>query len=300
MSFLKRLWRRYGINPFEALLRRAQNKSHTRFLICWNRGLGDIPLGLYALVHRIREAIPVAEITFVTREDLADGFKLLEGVRVVVDPKWKRGSPVQIDPALVGLEDFDQIIKYPDPTGWLMWQLGKLTPKLFWKAEWNLLSESFTLDPHRTYIAVQVQTQTTYGYEKNWPLTYWQTFFKSLPPEYGVILLGFESPLKFEGEGIVDLRGKTSLLEMLSVIKNRCRYLLVPDSGVLSFMYYLDAAYPLEVISLWADPEQGILKQNVSSPNPLLVHTPLIAQNRDLSTVAVADVMSALLSRRPS
>lgn len=298
MSLLKRFWRRYGINPLDRLLKRCQQQGSLRFLICWNRGLGDIPLGLYALVHRIREAIGAAEITFITREDLADGFKLLEGVSVIVDPKWKRGSSVEIDSALVCLEDFDQIIKYPDPTGWLMWQLGKLTPKLSWKAEWDLFAASYSLDPNKIYIGIQVQTQTTYGYEKNWPLSHWQEFCNSLPSEYGVILLGFASPLKLEGPGIVDLRGKTSLLEMLSVIKNSCRYLLVPDSGVLSMVYYLDVSYPLEVISLWADPEQGILKQNVSSPNSLLVHTPLIAQNRDLSTVAVTDVMSALLARR--
>ena len=32
-------------------------------MLFWNRGLGDIALGLYAIVHRIRESIPDAKIT---------------------------------------------------------------------------------------------------------------------------------------------------------------------------------------------------------------------------------------------
>jgi hypothetical protein len=81
---------------------------------------------------------------------------------------------------------------------------------------------------------------------------------------------------------------------MLSIIKNRCRYLLVPDSGVLSITYYIDASFPIDIVSLWSDPKQGILKQRVASPNPLLRHTPLIAKNRDLRNVSVESVMNAL------
>ena len=300
MSFLKRLWQRYGINPFDALLKRVEKKGQFRFLICWNRGLGDIPLGLYALVHRIREFIPAAEITFLTREDLADGFRLLEGVSVLVDPRWKRGVAFDIDPSLVPLAYFDVVLKHPDPTGWLMWQLGKLTPRLRWTEEWDWLSERFELDSTKTYIGVHVQTQTHYAYEKNWPLSHWKELFSALPDEYRVLLFGFASSTSVGGDLVVDLRGKTSLLEMLSLVKNHCQYLVVPDSGVLSMVYYLDVSHPLEVISLWSDPEQGVLKQAVASPNPLLVHTPLIARNRDLSTISVDTVLDTLLARRTS
>ena len=125
-----------------------------------------------------------------------------------------------------------------------------------------------------------------------------KSFFKKQCANKGWKLFcsGLRPLLCFEEEGIVDLRGKTNLFEMLSIIKNRCRYLLVPDSGVLSITYYIDAHFPIDVVSLWADPRQGILKQNVSSPNPFLRHVPLIAKNKDLRTVEIGAAMSSLFS----
>src|SRR4029079_12413319 len=67
---------------------------------------------------------------------------------------------------------------------------------------------------------------------------------------------------------------------------------------VLSMAYYLDAVFPLRVVSLWADPKHGILKQNVASPNPELVHIPLIGAHRDLSTVSVDAVFNAVFPPR--
>lgn len=299
---LTRLWRKYGINPFDTLLKRAQKNGHERFLICWNRGLGDIPLGLYALTQRIRKYIPNAQITFVTRSDLADGFKMLDGVSVLVDPEWKRRVPFNLEQTLskagLSTSSFDVILEKPDPTRWLIWQLGKLTPKLCWNPEWDGLCERFSLNAKKSYVGVHVQTETNYAYEKNWPVAYWKEFFQKAVREQGVgiILFGFAPTPVFEEEGIVDLRGKTNLFEMLSIIKNRCRYLLVPDSGVLSITYYIDAHFPIDVVSLWADPRQGILRQNVSSPNPLLRHVPLIAKNKDLRTVEIGEAMGSLFS----
>ena len=250
---LIKLWRKYGINPFDSLLRRAARSAQTRFLICWNRGLGDIPLGLYALSHRIREYIPEAQITFVTRSDLLDGFKLLEGVTAVVDPEWKRGIPFDLDKTLLntGLHrtDFDVIIEKPDPTRWLRWQLGKLVPRLHWQSEWDALAQRFSLDPNKKYVGVHVQTETNYAYEKNWPLEYWEKCLKKIYSEHQalIILFGFAPHPPFEAEGIVDLRGKTSLFEMISIIKNHCNYLLVPDSGVLSIAYYLNTSFPIDI-----------------------------------------------------
>jgi ADP-heptose:LPS heptosyltransferase len=299
---IKNLWRKFGINPFDRLLKKAKAAQHHRFLICWNRGLGDIPLGLYALTHRIRRFIPDAKVTFVTRSDLADGFKMLDGVSTLVDPQWKRGVPFDLEKTLAkeGLSssDFDVVLEHPDPTRWLMWQLGELTPRLSWKTEWDALHERFTFDPIRPYLGAHVQTETNYTYEKNWPVDHWKELFHRAVCEQGIgiILFGFAPNPIFDGEGIVDLRGKTSLFEMLSIIKNRCRFLLVPDSGVLSITYYLDAAFPLNIVSLWSDPRQGVLKQRVASPNSLLRHTPLIAKNKDLRTVDVQTAMHTLFS----
>ena len=168
---LKTFWRKYGFNPFDALLEKAGKAGRRRFLICWNRGLGDIPLGLFGLTARIRQFIPTAEITFVTRPDLADGFKMLEGVSILVDPLWKRGDPFDVQAALEksgrSLSDFDVVLERPDPTRWLMRQIGKLTPKLSWDSKWDALHERFSLEPHQNYIGVHVQTETHYAYEKN-------------------------------------------------------------------------------------------------------------------------------------
>ncbi len=304
MPSIKQLIRKFRVNPLDSQLKRAKKNDLHRFLILWNRGLGDIPLGLYALTHRIREYIPDAEITFVTRADLVDGFKMLAGVDVVADPEWKRGTPVDLDKTLLntGLarRDFDVILERPDPTNWLTWQLGKLTPKLNWNAEWDAFCERFSLDPQKKYVGVHVQTETNYAYEKNWPILHWKEFFKKAHEEQGVdiILFGFSPNPAFEGEGIIDLRGKTSLYEMLSIVKNRCQYLLVPDSGLLSITYYIDATFPINVVSLWADPKQGVLRQNVASPNSQLRHHPLIAENKDLKTVSVESAARLLFSGR--
>lgn len=173
---IKHLWRKYGFNPFDALLKKAQNAGHRRFLICWNRGLGDIPLGLYALTYRIRYFLPDAQVTFATRSDLADGFKMLSGVSTLIDPEWRRGTPFDLEKTLLksGLSssEFDVVLQSPDPTRWLMWQIGKLTPKLSWDPQWDALHERFALDTSKKYIGVHVQTETSYAYEKiGLPLT---------------------------------------------------------------------------------------------------------------------------------
>lgn len=298
---LKYLWRRYGPNPFDQQLRRARAEQKKRFLLCWNRGLGDIPLGLYALNTRIRSFLPDAEITYVTRSDLLDGFKMLQQVSTIEDPAWKRGVAFDLDASLsrVGKTrgDFDVVIEHPNPSRWLLWQLKSLTPRLTWDPAWDRLAERFGL-PERC-IGVHVQTETTYGYEKNWPVDYWKDFFERVSVEHNgeIVLFGMGNGTHFLGPHVHDMRGRTSLFEMLSIIKNHCRYLLVPDSGVLSMTYYIDAPFPIDIVSLWADPRQGVLKQGVASPNPQLAHRPLIAKKGNLRSVSVPAVMEALFHK---
>lgn len=294
MSWFSNLWRLSAPNPLHRILARAKRRGQSRFLLCWNRGLGDIPLGIYALVHRIVSWIPDAQITVYTREDLADGFQLLRGVRVLIDPSWKRGSPAHVDPTLVQPADYDVILEHPDPTQWCRSQLGQLVPQLYWHSQWDLLADLFPLDPGYTYVGVHMQTQTQYGYEKNWPLALWTQLFDSLPRSHRVLLFGFESQTPCHRENVIDLRGKTTLIELLSLIKNKVHLLILPDSGILSCVYYLAISQPLRIVSFWADPRQGVLKQAVASPNPLLEHRPLIARNRDLSTISARQVLEAL------
>lgn len=276
-------------NPLDAMLKRAARKGSKRILLGWNRGLGDIALGLFAVVHRIREFIPDAEIAFVTRENLRDGFSMLEGVKAIIDPEWKRGEETKIPKSVK--KEFDLVIEKPSPTDWVYWQRGKIVPKLKWDPKHERLFEKFDLPSD--CIGVQVSAETNYGLWRNWPVAMWQELFDRLK-NFKVLLFGFGDTPKFANENVIDLRGKTTLFELLSIVKNRCSGLVLPDSGISSMTYYLDASFPLRFVSLWADPNHGILKQNVASPNPQLVHCPLVGKNRDLSTVSVDAVIEQL------
>jgi ADP-heptose:LPS heptosyltransferase len=298
-----RLLKRYLFrNPFDTALELAAKEGEKKFLFLWNRGLGDIPLGLYALVYRVRSFIPDAQITFLTRLDLREGFAMLGGVETLVSPSIRRGQEFNLDEILTQLgtsrSNFDQIFEKPDPTRWLPWQLGTLTPRLQWRSEWDGICEQFGAKGQGPIIGVHVQTETSfvYNYEKNWPVEAWRTFFTRATCELGakILLFGFQTTPQFEGEGIVDLRGRTSLIEMMSIIKNCCTHLVVPDSGVLSIAYYLDILKPITVVSLWADPEQGVLRQKVPSPNPYFKHYPLIGKSKDTSRIPVDAVMECL------
>lgn len=294
---MKKFFDLFRKNALDQLFKKAQKEKKSRILITWNRGLGDIALGLYALTFRIRQFIPEAHITFVTRSDLEEGFALLPNVNVLVGKDWKRGSPFDLIRTLaqhnLKPDAFDLILENPDATRWLKWQIGSLTPKLEWNAKWDDLWKRFDLQEDKRYVGVHVQTETNYNYEKNWPLSHWKELFEKLRKEHSfhIVLFGFSPSPVFTQEGIIDLRGKTNLPEMLSIIKQRCSLLVVPDSGVLSLTYYLNIEKPLKIISLWADPHQGVLKQNVASPNSKLLHLPLIGPSNDISQISVNTVL---------
>ena len=281
-------------NSLDRALKKAAKKRQQRVLIAWNRGLGDIALGLYALVHRIRHFMPDAEVTFITRSNLKDGFALLPGVSVLEATQWRRKVPFDLPQTLADLgvdkHSFDLILEAPNPTRDLKWQLGTLTPKLEWNPAWDGLHERFSLPTG--CIGVHVQTETGYAPGRDWPLEKHRELFTQVKTP--IVLFGFAPHPALEMPHVIDLRGKTALFDMLSVIKHRCHTLLVPDSGVLSFTYYLNCAFPLRVVSLWGNPRMGVLKQNVASPNPLLVHTPLYGKNETAADIAVDAVLEAL------
>lgn len=299
---IKHLWRKYGTNPLDQILKVAQKEGKKRFLICWNRGMGDIALGLYGLNFRIREFIPDAQITYLTRPDLKEGFELLDDLQVFADPDWKRHVPLDLDDSLAkqGLKrsDFDVIFEKPDPTNWLIRQRGALVPKLKWHSKWDALCERFDIDQNKHCVGVHVQTETFYSsFDRNWPLDYWKELFEKVTREKNgqILLFGFSPNPPIEIPGVIDLRGKTSLYDVLSLIKNRCTYLVLPDSGPLAMSYYLDCDFPVRIVSLWADPRHGVLKQNVPSPNPKLTHIPLLSpKKRDLRALSVGHVFQTL------
>ena len=290
--------RKFLPNPFDRMLKKCARRSGKKVLLCWNRGLGDIALGLFAMTQRIREYIPDAEITFLTRENLLPGFSMLEGVKTIAASDWKRGETRSFP---VDRKEYDLIIEKPDPTEWVRWQLGKVVPKLKWDPSHDNLWEKFDLPKGFIYIGVQVSAETNYGLWRNWPLHRWQELFDRLSrfKKYRILLFGFGEEPKFNHDHIIDLRGKTNLFELLSIIKNRCSHLILPDSGILSMSYYLDAQFPLQILSLWADSNHGILKQNVPSPNQLLRHVPLIGALRDLNQVTVDSVIDCILPLKP-
>lgn len=275
-------------NPFDRMIKQKRPK---RILVAWNRGLGDVPLGLYALVQRVRKFVPDAHIAFLTRPDLKEVFQMLPSVEVIVDPSWERGKPLEVDPSLAS--HFDLVLEKVDPTRYFKWQLKRLVPKLEWENEWDTLCDRFELDNTQDYIGCHVSTETGqfYKYDKNWPETQWRELFSRL--QQPVILFGAKKTGEFPG--VVDLRGKTTLVEMLSIIKNRCSKLLAPDSGVLSVIYYVAADFPLKVVSLWADAKQGVLRQGVDSPNIGLTHIPLVAKKEDITTITTKEVLEALV-----
>jgi ADP-heptose:LPS heptosyltransferase len=286
---LKRIWKKIGPNPLDRLLKIAAERNCKTVLIPWNRGLGDIALGLYAIVKRVRDFIPEAQVTFLTRADLKDGFQLFHGVDVIVAPEWSRGKPMKF-PA--NLPSFDLVIENADPSHWVAWQRGNLVPKMEWNPTWDGLCERFNLP--NDCIAAHVHCETGYYFERNWPLACWQELFSSL--EGPIVLLGLKKEPVFQRPHLYDLRGETSLFEILSILKNRCRALIAPDSGILGMTYFLNTPFKLRLVSLWADPNHGILKQNVASPNPLLEHSPVISPNRkDAALITVDQVKKALI-----
>jgi hypothetical protein len=287
------------------MLDKTVRRGGKKILLGWNRGLGDIALGLYAIIEKIREKIPHAEITFLTRENLKDGFSMLKNIAILVALDWARGKPYSVEKSLRQLnidpKNFDLIIEAPSPTDWVAWQRGKVIPRLQWDPSYDSLWKSFDLPEDFIYIAVQPQAETNYGLWRNWPIERWNALFARLEKMAGVkaILLGFDKKPLFPYENIIDFRGKTTLFQLLSIVKNRCKAALLPDSGILSMLYYLEADFPLQLLSLWADPRHGILKQAVASPNCLLSHHPLIGAHRDLSSVSVDTVMHRLFPAKP-
>lgn len=295
---LKKILRKILPNPLFLLLRKAKKKNQKRFLILWNRGLGDIPLGLYALKSKILEALPEAEITFLTREDLYDAFQMLEGTKAIALKSLQRGQKIPlrelIEKAGLKESDFDVCIEKIDTDRWLSWQIGKVVPKLLWKDEYNQLADKFKLEGNN-HLGVHVSSETGqfYGYDKNWPKGYFDELFEKLGNQK-IILFGLEKDTSFKSSNIIDLRGETSLFEMLSIMKNHCSKFLAPDSGILSFSYYVDVDFPIKMVSLWADPRQGILRQKVPSPNPSYQHCPIVSSTETLTDVSPDRVFEAL------
>jgi len=308
-SVARRLQDRVLGTSFDRALARAAQEPYPSFLFCWNRGMGDIALKLVPQVALIRQRSSGAWISVITRDDLKSAFELTDVDEVFVLPGLERG--VRIVPAsactAVGIDRiaFRYVIGDRVSTRLARTEVREVPRTLSWNPDWDpLATRHLKPFPHKTLIAVHVHTETTryYGYVKDWSAAAWQDLFSRFRETDGVqwVLLGHKASPRYEGTNIIDLRGRTTLPELFSLIKNRCRVLIAPDSGVLTMVYCLGASFPIDLISLWSDPRQGILKYGGTSPNRLLRHVELIGPNDDVRNLPVARVaaeVSAALSR---
>jgi len=289
--------------PFDRTLRDARAAGRRDFVFGWNRGLGDIALGLVPLFARIRESDPRGRITVYTRPDLAEPFALTDADAIHVVPGLARGTPVDLAGAARGtgteLPANAVLFADPDPTRWLDGQRQRHPPVLHWNAQWNALADAM-LPPagDEMVIGAHVNSETAryYGYVKDWPAAAWQALLSRFPAASGVrwVLFGNAPVPSLAGSNVVDLRARTSFLALLAAIRTRCRVLVAPDSGVLTAAYYLADDFPLDVVSLWSDPRQGILKQGCASPNPRLRHVPLFGRAEDVRNLEVEEVSNAV------
>ncbi len=290
--------------PFDRALQTAQRRGCHEFVFGWNRGLGDIALGLTPLFARIRAGDARSRIVVFTRPELVEAFALTEADQVHGVVGLERGAPVDPLAAAAGagvvLHPSAAVFANPDPTRWLRGQTQAFGPRLRWNAAWNARAdrllpaggEPITIGAH-----VSSETAQFYRYVKDWPADRWRTLFARFPAARGVrwLLFGHAAATEeFRQPNVVDLRARTGLIDLLATIRTRCHVLIAPDSGILTTVYYLADAFPLEVVSLWSDPRQGILRQGLPSPNPQLHHVPLFGPTEDVRNLTVDDVAVAV------
>jgi hypothetical protein len=300
---LRRLSDRLFGNALDRAVRRAARGSRRDFLICWNRGLGDIALCLVPIFARIRSEVRGARISVVTRPDLVEPFRMTDADDVRAIPNLVRDVRIGFDDirATGNLEpdQFAVVFTDPDVNRWLAGRRTEYPASLRWDSAWNAYAERFFPAAHgRILVGAHVNSETAhyYRYSKDWPPEAWRELFGRLDdtPAVHWVLFGHSPEPRYDRPNVTDLRGLTGFLDLASVIRNRCRVLIAPDSGVLNTAFYLAASFPLDLISLWSDPRQGILLQGCPSPNPLLRHTVLVGRDEQAHNIPVDEVEAAL------
>lgn len=306
MSLLSRRLRALGDrlagDPYERALARGARERRKRVVFFWNRGLGDIALGLVPMFARAAERIPHASIEVVTRADLEEPFRLTAARAVHVVPGLARGDRLGADDACARLpvdpREGALAIDAPDATRWLVAARRPASPRFGWDPAYDALAGPLVdRGDRRPWIAVHASTETAqhYGYVKDWPADAWRTLFREARRhDVRFVLLGHDREPAFDEPNVIDLRGRTGFLAMLALVRTRCTALVAPDGGILNAVYFLDADFPITVVSLWSDPRQGLLKAHSRSPNPGLVHVPLVGAGNDVRGIAPPDVLAAL------
>lgn len=302
-QIVRRLNDRLIGTAFERGLNRARLDPRDGLLFFWNRGLGDVTLALAPLFVQIRQRIPGARISVVTRPELDEAFRLAGADDVRVINGLERGRPITAQVLRtecgIDLERFGAAFLDPDPTRWFHGRRRELTPRLPWKAEWDALADALVAEaPGRTLFGAHVSSETAgvYSYVKDWPVAHWRALMERIGPSENVhwVLFGQTPEPACDLPHVSDLRGRTGLIELLAIVKNRCRALIGPDSGIINTVYYVDASFPVTLVSLWSDPRHGILQQGGPSPNPQLRHVPIVGRDEDVRNIGVDEVEAAL------
>ncbi len=298
----RRIADRLAGTALDRAVRRAASGARRDFLFGWNRGLGDVALCLVPIIARVRRDVPGASVIVVTRPELDEPFRMTDADRVVTIRGLARDTKIAAaDLHACGLDPdaFAAVFTDPDVNRWLHGRRTEFPPSLQWDHAWDPLADRhLPAAPDRIRIGAHVsaETRTYYGYDKDWTTASWQALFARAKawPRVEWILFGQTPEPRFDAPNLVDLRGRTGYLEMASIIRHRCRILVAPDSGVLATAYYLDQRFPLDIVSLWSDPRQGVLLQGCPSPNPLLRHVPLVGRDEQARNIRVDDVVAEL------
>lgn len=298
----RRVADRLAGTALDRAVRRAAADPRRDVLICWNRGLGDVALCLVPIFARIRRDAPGARIVVVTRPELDEPFRMTDADLVVTIPGLARDTKLTLaELRRAGLDPgrFAAVLTDPDVNRWLHGRRSEFPPALRWDRAWDALADRLVPSaPGRVRIGAHVSAETRayYGYDKDWEPASWRALFAraSELPRVEWILFGQAPEPEYACPNAIDLRGRTGYLEMASILRHRCRMLVAPDSGVLATAYYLAERFPLDVVSLWSDPRQGVLLQGCPSPNPLLRHIPLVGRDEQARNIAVDDVVAEL------
>jgi len=290
-------------SEFERAIARCAADPRDGFLFFWNRGLGDVALALVPLFTRIRRRIPGARITVLTRAELEEPFRLTDADDIRVIANLRRDATISRQDVRSACgrdpDSFGAVFLDPDPTRWLHGERSRFPPSLRWDPKWDALADRIAPQaPGRSLVAAHVSSETAsyYSYVKDWPVDRWRELLGRLAGNDGMrwVLFGHRREPAFEFPHVCDLRGRTGFLELMAIAKNRCRVLVGPDSGILNTVYYLNARFPLDVVSLWSDPRQGMLAQGCPSPNPQLRHVHIVGRDEDVRNIPVDEVERAL------
>jgi len=269
MGHLRNLIRKLKKNPLHQVLKKLPSNANIAFF--WNRGLGDIPLELYSFKETILKFCPKARLCVITREDLKEGFMLLEGLTVYTSALLKRKEEEDYEAIFTSLnlnkDAFDHIFYKPDPAYWVAKEKKVQTPKLHWDQSFE--TKAYLLEG-KHYAFLHLNSETVYGFEKNLSKAQWQTILQDLKEKnYTTVALGASCD-SFDLSCDIDLRGKTSLFDIITHLLNSSSIFIGPDSGLLNILYFLNIQTPLKLISYFGNTNVGILQNNHPSPNSLL------------------------------